>query len=107
MARQQTVQVKHPITGKTHDVRIPAKHDGSRVRVEFPDGEKTWTDGWDPVERALSGERPVVPCAECGEPQTLTAPEFDCSACGAHNTIELKLASDAGNAKDRAIAPGG
>ena len=105
------VEVTHPVTGETHRIHVPANHDGSRIRVGFPEVRDEngtvvaaeaygWTEGWDPVDRA--GSRPVVPCQNCGAPQVLTSESFDCSACGSRNTIELKLSSEQGSGQEQA-----
>ncbi len=109
------VKITHPETGKKHTVSIPDDHDGSRVKIEFPeerdaDGNVTverataYTDGFDPAEKALAGERPVVPCPSCGAPQVLTASNFVCSACGAQNSIELKTSGESGDVADEVVA---
>lgn len=88
------VTVVHPETGETQTIRVPADHDGSRIKVEFPGGGVAHTEGFDPAERAVAGQRPVVPCGNCGAPQTLTQETFDCSACGARNSIALRAATE-------------
>lgn len=93
-----TVDVTHPETNEVSQITLPADHDGSRVKVEFPDGATTYTEGFDPAERALSGARPTVPCANCGAPQVLTQEAFTCSACGAQNRIELRASADTAEA---------
>ncbi len=85
-----------PVPGTDISIYVPSSHDGSKIKVELPDGSYAYTDGFDPSERAIAGERPVVPCGNCGAPQTLVSNEFDCSACGAHNSIELRTSTDTG-----------
>jgi predicted RNA-binding Zn-ribbon protein involved in translation (DUF1610 family) len=87
--------------GEDHVVHVPADHDGSRIKVEFPDGQTAYIDGWDETERALQGERPVVACASCGARNVLTGTSFTCSACGVKNGVRVQTSSDAGTGSSR------
>lgn len=102
----QEVEVQHPATGETHTIHVPADHDGSRIKVEFPevrddDGSVVteaatgWIDGWDPNERALAGTQALVPCGTCGAPHPF-AERFTCSVCGAENRMQMVVSQDAG-----------